>query len=240
MAFLVGNIAYTKASSTNVLAALTDSDTAYDAATHGEAGVGHDTSDFDTYYKITLTSYSGYTWVMYTSAGTGVDQVISSPATIGTGSGWGGTATYNGSDIYNVVLIAVPTWDNSVTYTLTANHHVYYDGLVYKSLQNANVNKNPATETTWWAVVADDDIHSKYRSEVNYAFIIPLEEAYTDFNIDVLAGGIAMYRKELLASIDFQKASKLWIMLETVDNLTGRSLWTNASTIIAYANNLIS
>jgi len=55
-----------------------------------------------------------------------------------------------------------------------------------------------------------------------------------------LAGGIAMYRKELLASIDFQKASKLWIMLETVDNLTGRSLWTNVSTIIAYANNLIS
>jgi len=237
MAFVLDTPTYNATLSTTVLAYIstmvgTGPANGYSEMVHGEAGVAHDTSDFDTYFKLTLTSLDGiYSYVMYTTAGAGVDEVILPP------SDGSFTDILNpitgGSNIYTCVHIAVPTWDNSVTYTLTANHHVYYNGLVYASLQNANLNKNPVTETAYWAVTADDDINTKYRKSFNLAYVVPSEALYADMNVAVLTEGINMYQKELLASPNFQKASKVWVMLETIDNLVGRSLWTNASDIVA-------
>lgn len=42
----------------------------------------------------------------------------------------------------------IAPWDSNYTYA--QNDLVSYGGTIYKSLQNSNLNKNPATETTWW------------------------------------------------------------------------------------------
>ena len=39
-------------------------------------------------------------------------------------------------------------WDSEITYN--QNSIVNYNGVLYKSLQAANLNKNPGTEFTWW------------------------------------------------------------------------------------------
>lgn len=233
MAFQQFPLSYTPALSTITLAQLINSDTDYDETAHGEAGVAHNTSDFNTYFKITTTSLDGgYSWVMYTAAGTGIDEVILPP------SDGSYTDTFNvpmdGSGVYTSIIIAVPTWDNSVTYLVASDHHVYYNGAIYKCLQNA-LNKNPATETAYWEEVEDDDINEKYRAEANIAYVIPLEADYAAINIDILSEGVTVFRKDLLANLDFQKASKLWMMLQVIDNLSGRNLWTNCDEIIAHA-----
>ena len=42
------------------------------------------------------------------------------------------------------------TWDWDSTVTYFQNDFVSYAGIIYKSLQNSNLNKQPDTETTWW------------------------------------------------------------------------------------------
>jgi len=208
----------------------------YDETVHGEAGVAHDYTDFDTYFKLTIISLSGnYSYVMYTAAGTGVDEVILPPSD---GSFTNIlNPTVDGSDVYNCVHIAVPTWKTAIAYTLTANHHVYYavTGLVYKCIQNVTGAFEIPTDTAYWSPVDDDDINAKYRADINLAYVVPLESDYATMGVDVVGAGVVMHRKDLLANIDFQKASKLWVMLESVDNLTGRGLWANVADIIAYA-----
>ena len=206
----------------------------YSAAVHGEAGVAHDTSDFNTYFKLTLNSLDGsYSYVMYTVAGTGVDEVILPP------SDGSFTNIFNpttgGSNIYTCVHIAVPTWSTAISYTTAANHHVYYavTGLVYKCILNVTGAFENPSNATYWTAVDDADINTKYRKAFNLAYIVLSEALYADMNIAVLTEGINMYQKELLASPNFQKASKVWVMLQTIDNLAGRSLWTNASDIVA-------
>jgi len=45
------------------------------------------------------------------------------------------------------------TWASGTTYALGAE--VYYNSTYYTSLQAANTNKNPVTETTWWEETTD-------------------------------------------------------------------------------------
>ena len=46
-------------------------------------------------------------------------------------------------------------WSGSTTYALGAE--IYYAGNYYTSLQATNLNKNPATETTWWELTTELD-----------------------------------------------------------------------------------
>lgn len=62
--------------------------------------------------------------------------------------------------VYNVAQASCPpvgvvtftgAWSATVTYT--ANQAAFYMGSTYVSLQNANLNQNPATATTYWTVL---------------------------------------------------------------------------------------
>jgi hypothetical protein len=63
--------------------------------------------------------------------------------------------------VYNVATATCPpigtitfegTWSSTKTYL--ANQAVYYNGFQYVSLQNNNLNQNPATQTAFWALFA--------------------------------------------------------------------------------------
>lgn len=49
------------------------------------------------------------------------------------------------------------TWNSGTTYAIDAQVVVFTGQVasVFKSLQNSNTNKNPATETSWWAYLGD-------------------------------------------------------------------------------------
>jgi hypothetical protein len=47
-------------------------------------------------------------------------------------------------------------WAGTTTYALNAR--ISYNGNIYKSLQAANLNKNPETQPTWWSLVCEDEL----------------------------------------------------------------------------------
>ena len=49
----------------------------------------------------------------------------------------------------------IPEWDASTTYYTGSFCQV--SGVIYKSLQDSNVNKTPASEAAWWVAVIDID-----------------------------------------------------------------------------------
>ena len=51
-------------------------------------------------------------------------------------------------------------WDSGDTYVL--DHRVTYGGTEYKSLKNDNLNKNPASQPTWWVADSDWTRHKLY------------------------------------------------------------------------------
>lgn len=51
----------------------------------------------------------------------------------------------------------IPEWDSGTTYYEYSYCQVA--GVIYKSLQDTNLNKNPATETAWWVVALDESTY---------------------------------------------------------------------------------
>lgn len=58
------------------------------------------------------------------------------------------TKSIVGSNVRKSINNKVSIWYNDVTYS--QNDVINYNGTLYKSLQNSNLNKNPSTETSWW------------------------------------------------------------------------------------------
>jgi len=54
--------------------------------------------------------------------------------------------------------MGIPEWDNTTQYQYTSNSHASYvqrNGVVYKAIQTGT-NKDPLTETAYWAIAFDD------------------------------------------------------------------------------------
>ncbi len=200
--------------------------------------VGHLQAAFSDYKKITLTStYGGYSYVMFTSSGSGIDAVITDPASE---AAFPVTHSppYEVDDVHNVVLIAVPTWDSGVAYVVNDGHHVFRSDKLYICIQNGT-NQDPATETAYWTEVTDDDLPSKYRLSQSFKIDYDITEAYV-LQVQLANDATkALYRSDLVEDPNFQAASKLWTMLEGMDTDAGLSQWGRVNDTITKAKELI-
>ena len=59
------------------------------------------------------------------------------------------------ADSFQVIVASseIDPWDSGTTYA--QYEKAYYSGHYYQSLQDSNLNKNPATETSWWENIDD-------------------------------------------------------------------------------------
>ena len=204
----------------------------YDTA----AEVGHTQAHFSDYKKIILTTvYGSYEYIASTVAGE--DKLLTAPSlsTLPITD----TLIYEVDDVHNVVLITVPTWDNTVAYLLASEHHVYYNGALYQCIQNGT-NKNPATETAYWTEVTDDDLPTKYRLShtwsINYDMVV-------QYCTEVQLGNDEtkpLFQYDILKNIHLQAALKLWIMLESIDIEADREAWDRVDDVITRAKTLIN
>lgn len=204
----------------------------YDTA----AEAGHTQNHFSDYKKITLTSvYGGYEFIASTIAGE--DKVITDPAS--SSLPITDTLDYEVDDVHNVVLISVPTWDNTVGYVASSNHHVYYNGALYECIQDGT-GQNPASEPTYWTEVEDDDLPTKYRLthtwSINYDILAEFVTRVQMANDETKA----LYQQDLLKNMDFQTASKLWCMLQSIDVEADREAWERVDDTITRAKELIN
>lgn len=198
---------------------------------------GNAKANFSDYKKITLTSvYGSYSYVLFSKAGG--DVLINAPsaeASIPITH----TIPYTVDDVYNVVLITVPTWDAGVAYTVAAHHHVYYNTKLYVCIQNGT-NKNPVTETAYWTVVTDATIHTKYRLSYTWKVDYDILDEYA--NQVRLANDATkpLYRKDIFKDVNFQAASKLWCMIESMSVEAVLEVWDRVNDTITKAKELIN
>lgn len=197
---------------------------------------GHAQSDFSDYYKITLSSYNGYSYVAYSK--TGQDKQINPPSDEGS-LPITNTLVNEADDVHTIVLITVPTWDSGVAYGTAYPHCVYYGGILYKSILSGT-NKTPSTETTYWSVVADADLPTKYRLSYTWAitydmlkeFVINVYKANDDtWNV---------YQKKIFDNKYFQFCSKMMLLFESIDINADQEAWTDIANIITKAKSLIN
>lgn len=66
--------------------------------------------------------------------------------------------------IYTSATDARPLWSNATTYSI--GQVVRYNNVVYESLQNTNLNKQPDTNPTWWLNLGADNISAAFDGKV--------------------------------------------------------------------------
>jgi len=189
---------------------------------------GHYQANFSNYKKLLFTDANGTTY-LYSTLGDG-DALITVPSleTLPITTNY----TSDGDGVYTLALSAVPTWDSGVAYLLSAGHHVYYGGLLYKALQNST-NKQPDTETTYWEAVLDAALPAKYRLEQKFAVycaMIVCFERSTYEAVDAIF--CSTCSTNICGDARFQKAIKLMIELYSLQVLINNSEWDRVTAVI--------
>jgi len=202
-------------------------------STSGE--VGHDQSDFSDYKKITLTSRGGYSYVLSTLVGG--DVLISPPSAEILPITH--TIPYDVDDVHNIVLIAIPTWDNAVTYNILDGPCVYYNTKLYECIKSGT-NKNPVTEITYWTEIDDDDLNEKYRSSYTWGIIYDILTEYA--NQVRLANDETkpITQDRIFENKHFQTSAKLWCMTESIEVESGLEQWDRVEDTITKAKSIIN
>lgn len=197
---------------------------------------GHDKTDFSDYKKITLTStYGGYSYVLYSK--TGGDLLINAPANESV-LPITHLPPYEVDDVHNVVLIAVPTWNENVAYVASDDHHVYYSGTLYQCILDG-ADQNPATETTYWTAITDDDLPSKYRLSYTFKIDYDIQAEYVSQVQQANDTAKSLYRADLVDDPNFQAAYKLWTIIQGSDTDASLGQWDRVNDSIVKAKEFI-
>lgn len=193
--------------STDCLTAQITDFTDYD--TNGESG--HNRSDFDQYYKITITRQDmlEHTFsALQHEIDAGAEE-IQPPAT------GGPQYTYtikNGDGVYEPCIIAVPTWRASANYN-AQDDIVYYPGdkKLYLALQDNN-NSVPSDSNTDWEEVQESDLPEKYVHCVREIFLCELNDCINKYVEDTFCNieDNICNDEELLSDKKFLNSLKLY------------------------------
>lgn len=202
---------------------------------------GHDQNFFDDYRKIYITDPQGTEYVfstLYPSDGS--DALISTPAPPTT---LPITTTYvtTGDGVYELILEAVPTWNEGETYSLTNQHHVYYDGSLYKCLQNSNLDKQPDVETSYWEEVDAEDLPEKYRIEAKFYVIDDLMICFQQSAYTAICAIESLACKECLCdNAEFLKAVEVGMLIYHIPILATNDEWDRIISVINLGSQLCS
>ena len=189
---------------------------------------GHHQSDFSDYKKLLFTDMNSVEYLYSTL--TGGDALIDTPS----GLVLPITTDYtsDGDGVYTLALSAVPTWDITVAYLLGSAHHVYYDGLLYKALQNGT-GKQPDTETAYWVAVLDAALPAKYRLEQKFAVYCAMKACFlrsTYTGVDSIF--CSTCSTNICGDPQFKKTVKLMVDLYHLPVLIDNSEWDRITAVI--------
>jgi hypothetical protein len=191
---------------------------------------GHALADFSNYRKITLTRPSTGTYVYFTVAGVGVDEVIS-PASVGSQDF---IYTLLDTDIdgrYQIAICEYPTWGIGYNYSAARLTVVFYNDILYKCIVD-NIGLQPDLNPTEWEVYAPDpatELVSRYCYVANISvFCIglnqcieeKLHEAICLIQSDFCNDDILCKNRKYLA------INELLLLRKGVEHSTNRRMWT--------------
>ena len=182
-------------------------------------------------YKVIKFTNPDTTTYTFATDGTG-DELIEAPATATLPTPT--VYTYEtGDGVYEVQLFAVPDWDVDISYLSASNHHVIYNGVIYKAKANSTGDIPDESPSKWEVVELDDLIGTAYGLEYTFATTCDIQDCYEQTIVSALCGLNSGFCKvDLCKNTDYKKAMTLKLILESVPVLVDNSNWTKVENAI--------
>lgn len=191
---------------------------------------GHALADFSDYRRAVVTRPANGDYIMSSIAGNDVDEIIA-PASSGNQD-----FIYNllESDIdgrYQITICEYPTWGVSYNYSASRLTVVYYNGVLYKAIQDG-VGQQPDTETAYWEVYEPteaEELVSRYCYIANISiFCIGLDRcqeekvhaAFCELDSDFCNDDVLCKNKAFLDT------AKLVVLRSAVQYSTNKRAWS--------------
>lgn len=193
--------------------------------------VGHALSDFSEYKRVVLTMPTGVDYVQATSLVLVKDELIAPPSV----EEFGITLEYDGDQVYELSVEALPTWNSAAAYLVVDAPQVYYLGVFYEAIANTT-NDNPVSSPTKWKVITE--LSSRYKVSVKWSITYDTEVKWIE-NVRLTAQQLNLDDLKLTTvNPYYRKASRLNLILNAVGIQTGARNWAACMAMIEYAKTL--
>jgi hypothetical protein len=153
------------------------------------------------------------------------------------------TDTYTfttGDGVYTVVLTSVPTWSATVAYKYITTPYVYYNGSIYKNLQDS-LNNIPSSSATYWEVVSDiTQLPTKYRYTGYIAVYCGIMSCYLSamYVAETKNECLGCNSEQFMRDTYIQRAFKLKLVVDSIPILASVPDWDKVRDTINYAKNI--
>ena len=202
--------------------------------------VGHLLADFNEYRQMIITSPDGTTYG-YDAHGN-LDEPWS-PGNSGSHTKTRNLSDKDGDGVYEITLYTVPSWGELVPYSHTSSNPtaVYYNGKLWRTLKSTPSGIAPATGSSFWEEIENEDLSSKYCTKATFALtcrgLLSCLERLT--KEAVCACEADNCDDELLCNNHaFLSAVKLKTVLDGIDYASSQSNYCEATNLINLAKSI--
>lgn len=207
----------------------------------GEQEGAHDVSDFSNFLKIFVEDQRGNQFVFTSfpdpTLGLQVNEELISPPSVTPNI----TVNFDfttGDGVYKVTLCSVPTFNPAENYQRD-DDFVFFDNLLYESIQNST-GSTPDANPLDWKVVTEADLPSKYCTFIKIVRICDLNNCSDDATFEAFCT-----LKEHICDDDvlcknerFLKALKLQVLITSIENANQRGAFNDVEDMINLSKTL--
>lgn len=231
---------------TTLLADISDSNDVLTIVDHSNyddasAEAGHDQADFDAFRKMRITLPTGTEYLLSSEYPTDGDITLAVP----NGSALPMSTAYaytSGDGKYIIELFALPTWGVGYAYLVGTAPYVVHSGIIYKCLQDST-GDTPASQPTYWEVVADmDDLSSKYLLTQNITITSDMKEVWARlvYMANCVNNKVGCQYEELFNDPMYIDAVRLCLTQDSIPVLMKVDAWTEIESNVSFSKEITS
>jgi hypothetical protein len=204
-------------------------------STSGESG--HDQSDFSLFKKVYVTSDGGFDYTMSSFVADSPTLVIQAPSFLTLPISH--LLDYDIDNVYEIVLVSVPTYNAGASYTAAGFHCVWNptDGKLYQCIENAT-GQRPDISSAYWSVVSEANLPSKYRLDYKWALTYDLTTFWMNTAVSATEDNLNLYRGDLWLNAKYRVVQKIELILNAIGVLNNKSAWDRIASLIAEGKTL--
>ena len=205
---------------------------------------GHSQSDFSDFRKMRFDLPSGTSYLFSSFYPTDGDVILNTPA----GETLPISTLYDyttGDGIYKIYLYSLPTYNPTADYLLSTAPIVYYDGSMWKLLQDAT-GQTPVEGAYWTEIFGVEEgpgilgLSSKYRLEQRFVITSEMKEVWARriFNSNCINNKVGCRYEDLFRDPEWVDSVILCLIQEAIPVLMKVDAWVDVQTAINTTKNI--
>lgn len=231
---------------------ITDSDdvlTIVDHSNYGDSSpeAGHSQSDFSDFRKLKIILPTGveYLFSSFYSIGEGdADLIVPAGELLPLSTNYAYTS---GDGIYWIYLYALPTYNATASYITDTNPYVYYNGKIYKCIQNGSGN-TPDSSPAYWEEICDYNdmdsmdslLPSKYRLAQRITLTSDMKEVWARrlYNANCINLVPGKTFDDLKKNEEWMDAIKLLMIMDSIPIMMRVDDWVEVENLVNFAKQI--